>query len=141
MLLASLALAQAVPPPELARDQPCTHQCDPWGQSWTDGGWEYIGSTPSGSDWYVHRATTTRYAQYLQIWVKTDHSRDRTVPARMTRGLALIECEPRRYHWESVSQFAADGRQILNAPNPSYSESVAPGTMMEAVWRAACQRQ
>lgn len=136
MILTMLALAQAAqadpwadfrpvqPPPGFVLERP---------------GWEIIGQTNTGSVWSVHRASVTRYAQYMQIWVQIDHSGDRTTAARMTRGMILFQCEPRRYHWESVQSFDANGRGI-GRPGGTAMEGVPPDTLVESAWRIACRR-
>lgn len=151
MALAAIMLLQAAQPsrpplpPGYVLDRPCPNgarECPPWERhaSTAPPGWVSIGRNTVGAVWYVHRGTmtTTAYGE-TRIWVRIDHSRDRSVPERRSEGLVALRCEGRLYHWESLTRYTATDRQ-LRPSGMTRQDNIAPDSMIEQVWRFACNR-
>lgn len=101
-------------------------------------GWGYIGGSTTGALWYVHMATATRNGNRSRVWVKIDYSQDRTVSERRAQGMVTFYCAERLYHWESLGRYDASDR-LIDGLGVTRDENVAPDSMIEAVWRVACQ--
>lgn len=134
---AILLAAQSVPPP------PPGYVLDraPWERYAVavPPGWSMIAQGDTGSIWAIHDKTMTRDRGVVSLWVRIDHSRDKTEPARTTRGRLSVVCESRKFWWRSLTAFAASGRELPQRwSRSSLSEDIAPDTMEELIWRRVC---
>lgn len=102
-------------------------------------GYDFLGTTASGSNWYIHRGTIVRGAFETRVWIRMDHTRDRTVTYPTGRGLLIIACSARRYRWESLVSFSASG-EPLSSPAAAPSDNISPDGMVELAWRQVCPR-
>jgi hypothetical protein len=100
-------------------------------------GWIYIGQASAGAYWYIQPDTLTVLNATTRVWVRMEQSEDRRINARSARGLAVITCGRRTYHWEDFRTFSASGAEIP-ASRTSPPEAIPPDTMIDTVWRRVC---
>jgi hypothetical protein len=153
VILAALALLaaqnQSGPWEEYQRPPPCepaTMRCTPYDRFSTPAappGWEYMTYSTSGTLYYIHRDTLrSSYAQYtgtqITVWVRMDHYRDRSVHARMSRGMLAINCGSRSYSWSDLTFFGPNDRQIGSTIRDAGYANIAPDTVMFVMWARLC---
>jgi hypothetical protein len=57
--------------------------------------WVYIGATNTGTVFYVDTDTMKRDGNLVTVWVKWDHSRDKTFKLRETKSRFRFDCAER----------------------------------------------
>lgn len=102
--------------------------------------WSHLASTASGSAWSVYSGIIRRPTGEVGIWIKIDHSHDEAERARETQGLLLFRCDERRYRWESLVAYAANGQAMpMRWPRETAADNVAPDSIIDVAWEWACQ--
>lgn len=87
--------------------------------------WVIITGTSTGTLWRIQRRDIRPGAAYRRVWVKEDHSRDKTKRARETKVLWSVRCSERTISVISAVQYAADG-SILGSDSVSYTPQHVP---------------
>lgn len=152
MILSALALLAAQnnvapqTPPRPPNFPPCRNAvatCDPWDREWPgQGRWMNIGFPVADQVWQLDRDTVTRYHPEIRVWVRINHSRDRSTRARWSRGLITLNCDYRTFRWQSLTAFDANENEMRGVWSRShFAEPVAPDTIYETLWRFMCQRR
>jgi len=101
--------------------------------------WTPLTSTSSGTKLSYDRDRTRVGVQdETTIWVRYDHSRDRTVSKRLTIAMFLVECSTRRFASRRITTYAASGALIDSYDNDSPIKSPVPDSVGEDIVRAAC---
>ena len=73
------------------------------------------------------------------VWVKQDHSRDKTTDVRESKMLLRVNCVARTYKNITASAFDPNGKVILSK-TPSYpkTEFIVPGTIIDELSGYLC---
>jgi hypothetical protein len=142
-LAAALLIAQAIPPPPpgyVIDKNPYADLIPPWNRDRVvvPVGWTMIGQSLTGSIWAIHDETLTSDRGVVSVWVRVDHSGDKTEPARTTQGRLSVVCGSRKYWWESLSATAPSGGPMPRWSRTSPIDNIPPDSMVEVVWRHVC---
>jgi hypothetical protein len=100
---------------------------------------DQIASTPTGSLWYLDRATVKTDGSVSSAWLDMDHSRDKTEAARHSRALITVDCAAHRFHWVQFFQYRPNGSPMPERVPPNVGMDIAPGSPIEAVEHEICQ--
>lgn len=100
---------------------------------------DQIAATPTGSVWYLDRATVKIDGTVTSAWLDMDHSRDKTEAARHSRALITVDCAGHRFHWVQFFQYRPNGAPMPDRVPPNVGMDIAPGSPIEAVERGLCQ--
>ena len=55
--------------------------------------WVYVTISDSNAVWYYDSDTIQRSGNQVSVWLKIDHSRDKTVKHRESKGRYRLDCE------------------------------------------------
>ena len=102
---------------------------------------EWIGIAWDDSNWHwlVENSTIDRRSDGSKtVWVRIDHSADKGERAHESRGMMVLWCGSRRYSWESLMAFAANGHEIPRWTRVSPPDNVAPDTAIEKIYNWVC---
>jgi hypothetical protein len=103
--------------------------------------WIPLVTTRSGSVWSVEKTTMGHpYKSSVSVWVKIDHSRDKTETAHESEGMLVLWCGSRQFEWQSLSAFDAAGRPVNRWSPASMADNVPPDTAVETVYDWTCDR-
>lgn len=102
--------------------------------------WVAAGSDANGSSWYIDGQRSRLLGSHPTVWVRIDHSRDRTLPYRTSIQELVIDCTTFRYHTvESIAHYPDGHIEVMAAESRLRQDrDVTPETVMERVATMAC---
>mgnify|MGYP006271763203 CR=1 FL=1 len=109
--------------------------------------WTRLGASASASDAYVlyiDRSTLRREGDRVRLWDLQDFKQTQTIGERSYRSEKTeleFDCKARRTRVLSIIDFfggMATGDIVYSDGDPSDWVAVAPGTLGELEWKAAC---
>ena len=104
--------------------------------------WRYVGTSDNGTTIYVDMETMRPTGDTVNVWVRYDHSRDRTIRFRETKQLVTYNCSARTSTLRSYISYDANGRVVDSGDISTYQlrqNNVAPDTIGDAIMTAVCQ--
>lgn len=99
---------------------------------------DQIASTPTGSIWYLDRATVKTDGSVSSAWLDMDHSRDKTEAARHSRALITVDCAGHRFHWVQFFQYRPNGSPMPERVQPNVTMDIASGSPIQTVEQEIC---
>lgn len=112
----------------------------PWEMDWSHD-WLVFGESSTGSEWMVRGIKLGGGAVGSELWVKIDHSHDRTTKARISMALLWIDCDDRKIGQRSFVEYAPNGAVLSSSDDehPQMSPAV-PESMGEALLEVVCKK-
>lgn len=110
-----------------------------WNVRAQDSEWLPLEKTISGSVWNIRAADVKSEDadKNPKIWVKSDHSKDKTTQARTTMMYVELRCESSQFRMLELVSYNSNGVPIYSSSQGPVS-MIVPETMMEAVSRQFC---
>jgi hypothetical protein len=102
--------------------------------------WKAVATSVTGTVWHMReRDAQNQMIAAPRVWLKLDHSRDRSVVYRETKQFIEFECAARRTKTLETLRYNAEGG-LVGQDTPSYPSFsyVPPDTVIEAVLMWAC---
>jgi hypothetical protein len=102
--------------------------------------WRRVASSTTGTIWLMReRDAQNQSDRAPKVWVKLDHSGDRTVSHRETKQFIEFDCDGRRTKTLETLRYNATGG-LVGQETPSYPQYsyVPPDTVIEATLMWAC---
>jgi len=120
---------------------PATAMGQDGGADW-QGAWFPIGSDANGAIWSIKAGDMNNSTNYRPwVWVRKDHSRDKSSKARVSQTLQVIDCGARTSDVRTTQGFRANGTLMWNAQSvQSNPQRILPATMADVVRRSVCPR-
>lgn len=113
-------------------------QSQPWGEQT----WKSVAFTNTGSVWYARLTDlNTLTGDRRKIWIKQDHSRDKTLTIRETMTLYWVECSTLSLAQLSWASTRANGSVVSSGDIPEYQARFAravPESVGEALAKSIC---
>ena len=105
--------------------------------------WMRIGSSTSGSVWYLDPARVKSVGGKPQAWIQVDSSKDKSVSWRRALQLISFDCDSQKYRLLSYVDYDSYGKVIASNNFTDYGygigyEPIIPETMVEDVARLVC---
>jgi hypothetical protein len=78
----------------------------------------------------------------VRVWIKADHSRDKTVKACSSRAFYEVDCKNKKTRTLANIMYASDDRVLINETfNESYTpfEFIVPGSMVDELRHRVCE--
>lgn len=102
--------------------------------------WYYINKTDSGT--VIHARTSDLMVgrsdqQAAKVWVKLDHSDDKTTPLRQTMVLYTVNCVAQTYRRVSATFYKADGSTETDTSNEA-TQHIIPESNISNVTDELC---
>ena len=104
-------------------------------------GWEYLARDTAGAELYWDPSTIRQVENTVRVWIRIDHSRDRSTRVRDTRELWSYSCaEETTLALSSISYLpsGATANQITRHDTRYDYTPVIPGTLSARVMRLVC---
>jgi hypothetical protein len=103
--------------------------------------WVYVTESSSNADWYYDSDTIRRSGNQITVWVKVDHSRDKTVKYRMALNRYRCDCAERTTSLLEWTDYYPDGKTDTVTVETYRQKEVAarPGSVMEDMLEAVCR--
>jgi hypothetical protein len=92
---------------------------------------------------YIDPATIRKTGQLRRVWTLVNFKEKASMGAHSARTLQQYNCKEGRYRLlkhESYSEWMAGGRMVATLVDPEKWESIAPGTVAQAVFRKVCAK-
>lgn len=131
-MLSLTLLAMAMAAPATAEQGP---------SDWT-AAWFPVGSDANGAIWLIKAGDMNNNSNYRPwVWVKKDHSHDKSTKARTSQSLQIIDCGARTSDVRTTIGFRRDGTLLWNAQSAGPSpQPILPATMADTVRRSVCPK-
>ena len=103
--------------------------------------WVYVDADADNTVVYYDADTIQRSGDQVLVWVRYDHSRDKTEKARETKVRAIYDCAARTFISRAAITYFPNGN-VDTFEVPSYQQrsfSVVPGSIAEALLEAVCR--
>ena len=103
--------------------------------------WIYVDADADNTVVYYDADTIQRSGDQVLVWVRYDHSRDKTEKARETKVRAIYDCAARTFISRAAITYFPNGN-VDTFEVPSYQQrsfSVVPGSIAEALLEAVCR--
>lgn len=103
--------------------------------------WVRVGENSNGAVFYYDADSIAFDGKTAAIWIKTDHSQDKTVKRRQSKKRNIYDCEARTVFISVIVDYDKFGRVIFShkyskIENPE--ADVVPGSIGEAYMEIAC---
>jgi hypothetical protein len=100
--------------------------------------------TRTGSAWFLEVAGLVEAwdnsRRFKTVWIKVDHSQDRTIKHRTTMQRVTVNCQDDSFSRSAYAEYAADGTNLRSASGPAFTyEAIFPDSLMEVVEKALCK--
>lgn len=100
--------------------------------------------TGTGSAWFLEIAgvieSWDNLRRFKTVWIKIDHSQDRTIKHRTTMRHVTVNCQEDSIITSAYAEYAADGSPLKSASGPALTyEAIFPETMYEIVAKTLCK--
>lgn len=105
--------------------------------------WFEIGTSSNNSVWMVDFERMKVISGKVQVWVKADHSKDRTINYRQSMRMFSFDCKQSKVRLLSSVTYDSYGKVVSSNTYPDYSygtgyEPITPESMLEEVSKVAC---
>lgn len=103
--------------------------------------WTLTARTASGSLWFLQYKDINRGGPYVTVWIKIDHTFDKTQKARISMTKVKFDCAGDTSETYSLIEYGPDGSTMYHWDSGGYSgrtENLIPGSVAEIVKRSAC---
>ncbi len=103
--------------------------------------WIYVDADADNTVLYYDADTIQRSGDQVLVWVRYDHSRNKTEKARETKVRAIYDCAARTFISRAVIRYFPNGN-VEPFEVPSYQQrpfSVVPGSIAETLLEAVCR--
>lgn len=105
--------------------------------------WYKLGTSSTGTDWYMDPTRVTVVNSTVQAWVKAEGIRDRTVKWSESKQLWSFNCSQHTMKVLSTVYYDNYGKVLSSNNFPDYGygvgyEPIVPDTLGEAFEKAAC---
>ena len=102
--------------------------------------WVYVVTDPDNAVVYYDSDTLQRTGDEVIVWVKWDHSRDKTVKERESKDRAIYDCSAGTRTVLSIWDYFPNGEvnSIEYKPSEQTAKSVPPDSMGETIMQAVC---
>lgn len=104
--------------------------------------WLPVSKSSTGTVWSIRFSDLINKSNfYPQIWVKLDHSSDKSVKYRETKSLIKFDCQALKYQTLTDITYDAEGQVIdsLQYNYPSYKYA-PPDSVIESTLKMACPK-
>ncbi len=103
--------------------------------------WVYVATNTNKADWYYDSDTIRRFGNQITVWVKIDHSRNKTVKYRETLVRYRYDCADRTSTALQLTDYYPDGKNetFIWETYEQEEQAVAPETVIEGVLEAVCR--
>jgi hypothetical protein len=108
-------------------------------QAWNDDPWEEYTSSGSGTIYYYNIRSERVYSDRIEIWVKGDHSKDRTRKARTSKILYEVKCDGQIIRDLLSFTYDANGNVLSSFESPGTAQRVIPETIGSALHEEMCR--
>lgn len=105
----------------------------------TDEDWTYTGTSSDGSDWYISTANWLAGKStdiVAPMWVKIDHSRNKTTALRTSYALYSVNCPHQTYYFTEWIGEYPDGRRETD--DSTTSGAARPGSILAHLIKMLC---
>ena len=102
----------------------------------------YYGTGPNRTDYYYDADTIRRYSNNtVEVWDKSDHSKDKTKTFRTARSKFRINCSDETLGFIASYEYRANGT-LIDSSETKYPEmrSIPPGTAVDRLFRIMCSK-
>ncbi len=100
--------------------------------------WLEYSTSGTGSIYYYNIKSQRNLNDRIEVWVKIDHSKDRTVKARETKHLYEVYCKDQKIRPMQQIEYDAAGKVLASFDEPSDSKRVIPETVGSDLWDTMC---
>lgn len=102
--------------------------------------WIYVVSDDFGTAHYYDADTIQRSGDKVTFWIKSDHSRDKTLRERETKSRSRYDCTQRTRTLLNLTSYYPDGtnKSFAFGANVQEENPIAPGTSSELILEAVC---
>jgi len=103
--------------------------------------WRPVTSAADGTVYSIDPERIRTVGGRRQVWMKGDHSRDRTERARSLMTLVSIDCSASTIRTLADNKYDSYGKTISTRTNPDYGigyNPITPETIAENVAKLAC---
>lgn len=103
--------------------------------------WAYVTESQSNAVFYYDSDTIQRSGNQVTAWVKSDHSRDRTVKKRENKDRIRYNCAQKTLTVLQQIKYYPDGKSEMLIVKPYEQEELAipPDSVAEAMLEAVCR--
>jgi hypothetical protein len=104
--------------------------------------WVYLLTDDQGAEHYYDTQNLLRSGNYITVWTKSDHSRDKTVKIRERMTRSKYDCAGRTITNLVIVFYYPDGKNetVNYPPYQQTARSIIPDTIAEKQMEAVCGR-
>ena len=106
--------------------------------------WASIGRDSTGSIWLLRRMDWNSTSTMKVLWVKVDHTADKTVHSRTSMYRFVVRCQYNTLGIANLTEYAANGSVLSNFKDSfgdgASGSPVIPDTMGEALLQRVCTK-
>lgn len=108
-----------------------------------DDRWVRVASARGGAVWYADLERTRLIDGTLSLWIRVDHTNDRSTRYRSSISHYQIDCQLMTYRAGTVVAYFPDGRSDRSEGQSQYeaAQDLIPGTTLEATASRMCSAQ
>lgn len=107
--------------------------------AWNDDPWIEYTSSGSGSIYSYNIKSAKHYSDHKEVWIKIDHSKDRTTKARTSKILYEIKCGKQTLRELQSVENDASGIVLSLYNTPGASNRIVPETVGSALYDEMCK--
>lgn len=103
--------------------------------------WLYLAKSASGTVYYYNIDSIRRNESFVEMWVKEDHSLDRTISHRTSMDLLRIRCNDRSIKVSQVTYYDNNGIAIssdVDEGDRGLYTRIVPDSIWHAIWETVC---
>lgn len=107
--------------------------------AWNDDPWVEYTSSESGTVYYFSIKSVRQYSDRVEVWIKMDHSKDRTTKARSTKMLYEVKCDKQTIRVLQSVENDAGGSVLSSSDTPDPPVRIVPETVGSALYDEMCK--
>ncbi len=108
-------------------------------REWRDNPWVVYSSTNAGTIYYFSITSEKIYSDHIEVWVKGDHSKDRTRKARTSKILYEVKCDGQIIRDLLSFTYDTNGSVLSSFEYPGTAQRVIPETIGSALHEEMCR--
>lgn len=107
--------------------------------AWNDDPWLEYTSSGSGTVYYFNIQSVRHYSDRIEVWIKMDHSKDRTTKARSSKMRYEVKCDSQTIRVLQAVENDASGSVLSSSDTPDPPVRIVPETVGSALHHRMCK--
>ena len=108
-------------------------------EQWNDSPWIKYVTSDNGSVYFYNIKTEKYYGDHVEVWVKGNHLKDRTIKMRESNILYEIQCVEDKMRRLQTTYYGADGGVLSSEDQPESFYRVIPESVSSALFNEMCK--